>query len=138
MLLKVKSEDGWIVIPGIDQVEYGDAKSQKVGFYTNNMKEKNPLNVVVIRVNSTDEYFYVPYDNATLVRSIEKYEYPTEVQVNGRSALEAEFFELQLDEVHTELVTFMSWLHDYVKNTVYVFNEAYLLNDNGKTIEKIS
>lgn len=57
------------------------------------------------------------------------------MRVNGRSKHEVAHDDNE-DDIHTELVTFMSWLCDEL-GRIYLFNDAYLLNDHGDTIEHI-
>lgn len=134
MILKIKSMDGWVMVPNIDYVDYGNVGSKKVGFYEVEVQGRKIL-VPVIKPNLPDEDLYYPNDDMVIIKSPNHLSIIEIIRVNGRSQFEVAHDDNE-DDIHNELVTFMSWLRDDL-GRVYLFDEAYLLNDQGDTIEHI-
>ena len=136
MILKMRSAEGWVVVPGIEQAEYGGPESKKMGFYVSGEGEYK-VYVPVVKSGLQDEDWYYPHDDVWIVRSAHCCGVPSEVQVNGRSNLEAAYLNESKDGNHAEPIVFMAWLQDSETKKTFLFDEAYLLNDSGKTIERI-
>jgi hypothetical protein len=138
MILKMRSENGWMVVPGIETAEYSNAASRQMGFYVNKKREGHPVVVVVVKSFMRDEDVYYPHDDIAIVRSRSSDITPHEVRVHGCSRLERDFVgeEGNYGERLQEVV-FLPWLRDTETHKTFLFDEAYLLNDNGKTIEHI-
>jgi hypothetical protein len=134
MILKIKSMHGWVMVPNIDYAEYGDIGSKKAGFYKVEVQGRKIL-VPVIKPNLPDEDLYYPNDDMVIIKSPNHGSTTEKVRVNGRSKFEVARDDND-DDIHNEFVKFMSWLRDGLGN-VYLFDEAYLLNDQGDTIEHI-
>jgi hypothetical protein len=136
MILKVRTRDGWVVIPGIERAEYGGPESKRMGFYTNGEGEQK-VYVKVAKSRLEDEELYYPqYD--VLIIGAGYYKEAENVEVHGRSILETVYHEENADEVHFEPVVFMAWLQDSETKRTFMFDEAFLMNDDGKTIERIA
>lgn len=135
MILKIKSMNGWVMVPNIDYTEYGNVGSKKAGFYEVEVQGRKIL-VPVIKPNMPDEDLYYPNDDMVIIKSPNHSSITEKVRVNGRSQFQVAYSNDNEDDIHNELVTFMSWLRDGL-GKVYLFDEAYLLNDQGDTIEHI-
>jgi hypothetical protein len=134
MILKIKSMNGWVMVPNIDYAEYGNIGSKKAGFYEVEVQGHRVL-VPVIKPNLPNEDLYYPNDDIVIIKSPNHSSITERVRVNGRSKFEVARDDND-DDIHNEFVKFMSWLRDGLGN-VYLFDEAYLLNDQGDTIEHI-
>ena len=141
MILKVRTRDGWVVIPGIERAEYGGPESKRMGFYTNGKGERKTF-VPVVKSGLEDEEWYYPHDGIQIIRDTYCWGTPGEVQVNGWSDLEiireVVAYSADKNEVHFEPVVFMAWLQDSETKRTFLFDEAFLMNDDGKTIERIA
>jgi hypothetical protein len=137
MLLKISTQDGWEIVPDIGRAKYGSPESWKWGFYTNKEGDKDPIEVVVNKVNLDGKSFYYPFPDALIIKASGNCGIPVTTTINGRSYLETGYLGLDENEIHDEDVIFMSWLYDLEAGDIYLFDVAYLLNDKGDTIEKI-
>ncbi len=144
MILKMRSVHGWVIVPDIGFIEYGNAESKRMGFYeieapgfmnfNTEVLGKKTI-VPVIKSPLPDEDLYYPNDDIIVIKSSDYNTILEKVRVNGRSKHEVAHDDNE-DDIHIELVTFMSWLCDEL-GRIYLFNDAYLLNDHGDTIEHI-
>ena len=145
MFLKMRGIGSWVIVPDIGYVEYGSAKSKRMGFYEIEAPGYIQFNVEVlgrktlvpvIKLDLSDDNLYYPNDDIVIIRSSNNNLGAEKVRVIGRSKHEVTRLNDNEEDIHVELVTFMSWLRDKL-GMIYLFDEAYLLNNSGDTIEHI-